>query len=189
MQVRILLNRLTLAITVAGLCGLGAAAQTSAMKSDSATAGMDTADRAFVKKAAQGGMAEVELGKLATERASNPDVKKFGERMVNDHTKANDQLKEVASSKNVTLPKSLDAKDEATKKRLSSLSGAAFDRAYMTDMVTDHTKDVAEFRRESSSAKDAAVKDFATQTLPTLQDHLQEAKKIAPETQKASSAK
>ena len=147
MQVRILLNRLTLAITVAGVCGLGAAAQTSAMKSDSATARMDTADRAFVKKAAQGGMAEVELGKLATERASDPDVKKFGERMVNDNTKANDQLKEVASSKNVTLPKSLDAKDEATKKRLSSLSGAAFDRAYMTDMVTDHTKDVAEFRR------------------------------------------
>jgi putative membrane protein len=126
-------------------------------------------------------MAEVELGKLATERGSNPDVKQFGQRMGEDHTKANDQLKEVASSKNISLPTSLNAKDQATKLKLSTLSGAAFDRAYMSDMVTDHTQDVSEFRNESASATDPAIKDFATQTLPTLEDHLKEAKRIAPE--------
>jgi putative membrane protein len=126
-------------------------------------------------------MAEVELGKLATERGSNPDVKQFGQRMGDDHTKANDQLKEVASSKNISLPTSLNAKDQATKLKLSTLSGAAFDRAYMSDMVTDHTQDVSEFRNESASATDPAIKDFATQTLPTLEDHLKEAKRIAPE--------
>jgi putative membrane protein len=186
------LNKFTLGLALLSLCGLTAAAQTSTqapsgqdqssmgMKTGSMSSGLDTSDRTFVKKAAQGGMAEVEMGKLATERASDPDVKKFGQRMVDDHTKANDQLKQVASSKNITLPESLNAKDEATKKKLSALSGAAFDRAYMKDMVTDHTKDVSEFRHESASAKDPAIKDFASQTLPTLKDHLKEAKQIAP---------
>lgn len=188
-----ILNRFTWSLAIAGLCGLGVAAQTSTplpssepnssmgMSADSTASGLDSADRTFMKKAAQGGMAEVELGKLASERASSPDVKKFAQRMVDDHSKANDELKQVASSKNITLPDSLDAKDEATKQKLSALSGAEFDRAYMSDMVTDHTQDVAEFRRESASAKDSAVKTFATQTLPTLQDHLREAKRIAPE--------
>ncbi|HEX4786684.1 MAG TPA: DUF4142 domain-containing protein [Candidatus Sulfotelmatobacter sp.] len=149
--------------------------------SASGSSGLSVADKTFVKKAAQGGMAEVELGKLATERASNPDVKKFGQRMVDDHSKANDELKQVASPENITLPTSLDAKDEATKQKLSALSGAAFDRAYMSDMVGDHTKDVSEFRHESASSRNPAVKDFATKTLPTLESHLKEAKKIAPE--------
>lgn len=184
MQISRILNRFTLSIAIASLCGIGAAAQTNGMRSGSTSSGMDTADKTFVKKAAQGGMAEVELGKLATERAANPEVKKFGERMVTDHTKANDELKEVASKKNIDLPKSLDAKDEATKQKLSTLSGAEFDRAYMSDMVKDHTNDVTEFRHESASAKDPAVKNFAEQTLPTLESHLKEAENIAPEVEK-----
>jgi putative membrane protein len=151
------------------------------MKSDSMSSGMRSADDNFVKKAAQGGMAEVELGKLAEQRAVNPEVKKFAERMVTDHTKANDQLKEVASSKNITLPESLDASDAATKDKLSSLSGDAFDKAYMSDMVKDHTKDVAEFRHESATASDPAVKNFAAETLPTLESHLKEARSIEPQ--------
>lgn len=127
-------------------------------------------------------MAEVELGKLAAERASSPDVKQFGQRMVDDHTKANDQLKQVASEKGVTVPDKLSAKDEATKDRLEKLSGEQFDHAYMRNMVTDHTKDVSEFRTEAKAAKDPAVKDFAQQTLPTLEDHLKQAKSIAPKT-------
>jgi putative membrane protein len=187
MNVSKFVSRFSLSLAIGSLCAVGAIAQDSpsmasgtGMNSGSMSSGMSTADKTFVKKAAQGGMAEVELGKLATERASNPDVKQFGQRMVDDHSKANDQLKEVASSQNIMLPQSLDAKDEALKQKLSALSGAAFDRAYMSDMVKDHTQDVAEFQHESSAGQDPAIKNFASQTLPTLQSHLREAKKIAP---------
>jgi putative membrane protein len=144
----------------------------------SRTGGVLTADRKFMDKAAQGGMAEVEMGQLAEQNAQNPNVKAFGKRMVEDHTKANDQLKQLASQKGVALPTSLDAKEQATKNRLSKLQGAAFDKAYMKDMVADHQQDVAEFKKASSSAHDADLKNWASETLPTLQSHLQEAEKI-----------
>jgi putative membrane protein len=130
------------------------------------------ADQAFVTEAAKGGMAEVELGKLAAEKATNDDVKKFGQRMADDHSKANDELKSIASKKNITLPTDIDAKDKALRDRLMKLSGAAFDRAYMRAMVSDHVKDVSAFKRESQAGKDADVKAFAAKTLPTLEDHL-----------------
>ncbi|MGH9528695.1 MAG: DUF4142 domain-containing protein [Terriglobales bacterium] len=126
-------------------------------------------------------MAEVEFGKLATDRASSEDVKKFGQRMVDDHTKANDKLKQVAKNEGITLPDDLNAKDKATKARLEKLSGKQFDRAYMNDMVKDHIQDVAEFNRESKMAKDPDVKNFASQTLPTLQDHLKDARSVDAE--------
>ena len=185
-----------LAGTVIGLMSLGAAAQSSdkaagssqdSSKSASSASGssqLSAADQAFVKKAAQGGMAEVELGKLATQKASSEDVKKFGQRMVDDHTKANDQLKQIAGNKGVTLPTDLDSKDQALKDRLSKLDGEKFDQAYMKNMVRDHTKDVSEFRKESTSGKDSDLKSFASQTLPTLEDHLKEAKNIAPKQDK-----
>jgi putative membrane protein len=106
--------------------------------------------------------------------------------MVTDHTKANDQLKEVAMKEGIQLPTKLSAQDEMTKQRLSKLSGEQFDKAYMSDMVKDHTKDVADFQRESTSGQDPAVKDFASETLPTLQSHLQEAQQIDPATSTAS---
>jgi putative membrane protein len=164
-----------------------AAAQSSNDKMTSDSSGTSSAklaptDRQFIKKAAEGGLAEVEFGKIASEKAESSDVKQFGQRMVDDHTKANDQLKQVASEKGLTVPDKLSAKDAATKARLEKLSGKAFDRAYMRDMVTDHTKDVSEFRMESKNAKDPDVKNFASQTLPTLKDHLKEAKSIAPKT-------
>jgi putative membrane protein len=129
-------------------------------------------DSAFVTKAAQGGMAEVELGNLAQQNGSSDTVKQFGKRMVGDHTKANDELKTLASDKGVSLPTALDAKSQATKDRLSKLSGAAFDRAYMQDMVTDHQQDVAEFRKQSTRGTDPDLKAFASKTLPTLEEHL-----------------
>ena len=132
-------------------------------------------DDMFAKKAAEGGMAEVELGKLAADKATNPDVKAFGQRMVDDHTKANDQLKGVASQENVPLPTDMTAKDKAEKESLSKLSGTAFDRAYINHMVLDHKKDVADFQKEASGGQDDAIKNFAAQTLPTLQDHLKQA--------------
>ena len=180
------LRNLSLSFSVAGLCWIGAGAQTGSTTSGSASnqnpARLTSSERTFVKKAAEGGLAEVELGKLAAERASSQDVKQFGQRMVDDHTKANDQLKQVASEEGITLPDKLDAKDTATKAHLEKLSGKQFDHAYMLDMVRDHTKDVTEFRTESKTAKDPGVKNFASQTLPTLEDHLKQAKAIAPHT-------
>jgi putative membrane protein len=130
------------------------------------------ADQTFLKNAAVGGLMEVELGRLATEKASSADVKQFGQRMVDDHGKANEQLATIAKQKNVDVATQLTGKGKADYDRLSKLSGEQFDRAYMQMMVQDHRKDVAEFRKESTSAKDADVKSFASQTLPTLEDHL-----------------
>jgi putative membrane protein len=181
------LRNIGLGLAMAGLCSLGAVAQSNTNNSNSTNAmgtakHMTASDRMFIRKAAEGGEAEVELGKLAQEKAASPEVKQFGERMVNDHSKANDQLKEVAQKEGVTLPTKLDAKDAATKARLEKLSGEAFDRAYMKDMVADHTKDVREFKNEAKNGKDPDVKNFAAQTAPTLEDHLKEAKNIAPKT-------
>jgi putative membrane protein len=189
MKLKIALKHLALSCAVLGLSGFLAAQpsnQSSAERgkmaagSQTTSATMSPTDEHFVKAAAEGGLAEVELGNLAERKANNPEVKKFAERMVKDHTKANDELKEVATSKGMTLPHRLNVKDEATKQKLSTLSGDQFDKAYMSDMVTDHTKDVAAFQHESSNATDPAVKHFALQTLPTLEDHLKEAKNIAP---------
>ena len=90
-------------------------------------------DETFVMKALQGGMAEVELGNLAVQKASNDKVKQFGQQMVDDHTKAGNELKSIASNKGLTAPVDLDAKSQSTKTRLSALNSAAFDRAYMQD--------------------------------------------------------
>jgi putative membrane protein len=152
-----------------------AAGQTQTKETANAVA---PADRAFVREAAIGGMAEVDLGQLAASKAESPDVKQFGQRMVDDHGKANDELKSWASQKNVTLPTELDAKHKAEHAKLEKLSGAAFDRAYMASMVADHNKDVAAFTRESKTAKDADLKAWAAKTLPTLQEHQKMAKTI-----------
>jgi len=133
---------------------------------------MKPADNTFVTKAAEGGMAEVELGNLAVQKATNEKVKSFGQKMVDDHTKANNDLKSAVAGKGITLPGAIDSKSEVQKQRLSNLSGAAFDRAYMEDMVRDHKEDVSEFQKESHSGTDPDVKAFASKTLPTLQEHL-----------------
>src|SRR5207248_5959538 len=115
------------------------------------------------------------------DKASSDQVKQFGQRMVTDHSKANDELKSLAEKKNITLPTDIDPQDKATHDRLSKLSGAAFDRAYMQHMLADHRKDVNEFKRESTTGKDPDVKTWASKTLPTLEDHL----KLAEDTTKA----
>jgi putative membrane protein len=136
-------------------------------------------DQAFAMAAATGGLAEVELGKLGVDKASNADVKKFAQKMVDDHGKANDELKGILQQKGITVPSELKGKEKSTHERLSKLSGAEFDKAYMSDMVRDHEKDVKEFERESTNGKDPELKAFASKTLPTLQEHL----KMARETQ------
>jgi putative membrane protein len=139
---------------------------------------VSAASRKFATEAAEGGMAEVQLGQLAVAKASNSDVKNFGQRMIDDHSKANDQLKSVAASEEITLPTSIGAKNQATYDRLNKLSGAASDKAYMMDMVKDHEADVKAFEHESQSGTNAGLKNFAGQTLPTLQEHLRMAKDV-----------
>ena len=176
------------ALTFGAAMTLAAAAQTgmqsgAASQSDSMgkqSAGTASSDSNFMKKAAAGGLAEVELGQLAVQKASNEQVKQFGQRMIDDHSKANEQLKSVAEQEHVTLPTRPDLKDRQTKDRLEKLSGTEFDQAYMSDMLKDHKKDVAEFERESKMAKNPAVKSFAEQTLPVLREHLSLAEQIAP---------
>jgi putative membrane protein len=136
------------------------------------------ADTHFAKEAAQGGMAEVKLGQLAQHKGVSDSVKNFGERMVDDHSKAGDKLKDLASHENITLPTDISAKDQVIYDRLSKLNGAAFDRAYAKDMVKDHEADVAAFQKEANAGKLDSLKGFASDTLPTLQDHLKEAKEM-----------
>jgi len=144
----------------------------SAMGTSGSMAQLSTADQKFVTEAAQGGMEEVELGKLAVSNAANADVKTFGQRMVDDHGKANDQLKQVAQTKGVALPTDVNKSQRKDIDKLSKLTGADFDRTYMRMMVSDHKKDVSEFKKESKSGQDTDVKSFASTTLPTLEDHL-----------------
>jgi putative membrane protein len=150
------------------------------MTGDKQSAKTDTmsADHTFVKKMAQGGMAEVELGKLAAKNASSPEVKAFGQRMVDDHGKAGDELKTIAEKKSIAWPTSLDAKSQALHDKLATLNGDAFDRAYVKAMLSDHKKDAAELKTESKSGKDPDVKEWAAKTLSTVESHLSEVEKI-----------
>jgi len=141
-------------------------------------------DKSFAMEAAMGGMAEVELGKLAQQNAQSDDVKQFGSRMVQDHTNANQQLMPILSAKDVTVPQQPAEKDRKTYDRLSKMRGAEFDRAYMRDMVQDHEKDVKKFRQEAQHGGDPDLKAFAQQTLPVLEQHL----KMAQDTSKSLTA-
>jgi putative membrane protein len=140
--------------------------------------GAMTGDAKFVMMAAMGGMAEVEMGRLAAQKGASDEVRQFGQRMVDDHTKANEQLMQVASSKGMTPPATLDAKHQAEMQRLSAMSGAQFDKEYVKMMVKDHKKDVSEFQKEASRGADPDIKSFAATTLPTLQEHLQMIQRI-----------
>lgn len=133
----------------------------------------------FAKKAAQGNMAEVAMGKLAAEKGQSDDVKKFGQRMVDDHSKAEQDLEGVASKNNMALPNEPSAMQKAEQQKLERLSGAAFDRAYMKMMVKDHVQDVAEFKKEANNmALNSDLRDFAKRTYPVLDDHLTNAKAV-----------
>lgn len=133
---------------------------------------LSDADREFIKKAAIGGASEVELGTLATQRASRPAVRDFGAKMVKDHGAMNAELATLAKSKGVEVPTALDAEHQAVRDRLMSLQGSDFDRAYMQEMVKDHTQDVAEFEKASQAASDAELRGWAAAKLPTLREHL-----------------
>jgi putative membrane protein len=141
--------------------------------------GSKASDKHFVKEAMAGSMAEIQLGQMARQKASSDDVKEFGQKMVQDHQKLNDQMQPIASQMGVTPPSDLSAKDKALQKKLEGLNGADFDKAYMSAMVQDHKKDLAAFKREAASASDPQVKDVAQQGSQVVAEHLQMAQDIA----------
>jgi putative membrane protein len=110
---------------------------------------------------------------MAEQKAASPRVKQFGQRMVNDHSQANQELQQIARQQNLDLPTQPDSKDRTTEQRLGGMNGAAFDSAYARDMVNDHQQDIAAFRKEADSGTDSALKGFAQKYLPVLQQHLQ----------------
>lgn len=145
---------------------------------NSGGAGLSSNDRKFVMDAAMSGMAEVELGRMAVERGASDAVRQFGQRMIDDHTRANEELMQLASTLGLTPPSALDPSHRAAANKLSRLSGAEFDRAYAKMMVGDHQKAVSLFQRESERGGRAELKAFAARTLPALREHLQMARSL-----------
>jgi putative membrane protein len=158
----------------------------SKMSGDTNTAASGTSmktisrkDRMFMEKAAAGGMEEVDLGNAVKDKASDQQVKDFANKMVTDHTKANDELQALMSQKGLNAPSAIPAKDKAKDDKLKAKSGADLDKAYMADMVKDHDKDVKEFQDEASNGNDPDVKAWAAKTVTTLQEHQKMAHDIA----------
>lgn len=158
--------------------GTGAATTSSAGTTKGATPSttLSRSERRFIEKATQGGMEEIEMSKLAMDKAQNAEVKAFAKRLVDDHTAANAELMKIAGAKGVSPPATVDGGHKRKLERMTKKSGVDFDREYMDDMVDDHQKDVRDFRSMAKSAKDSDLKAFAAKTLPTLEQHLQMAK-------------
>ena len=142
---------------------------------------VSSTDQEFMLNTAKAGMAEVELGKLAVQNAASDQVKQFGQKMVDDHSKKNDELKALAASKNVVLPSEFDAQDVAMRDKMAATKGEAFDREYMTMMIAGHRKVVDSFRAEAASGQDADLKAWVAKTLPGVEEHL----KLAQDTNRA----
>ena len=160
---------------------IGSLALVSTIRAAEGDKKLASKDEKFIRNAATGGEMEVALGKLAAGKATNEEVKNFGQKMVDDHSKANDELKDLAKTKGVDLKKAEDKaiKDESKEEgSLSKKEGADFDKAYMKMMVKDHEDDVKEFEKASKDCEDSDVKAWAAKTLPTLQSHLSMAKEI-----------
>lgn len=145
-----------------------AAKSASGAKAPDTATSLSSADREFMRKAAEGGMKEVEMGRMAEQMGKSNEVKSFGKRMVTDHSKANNELMALAQKKGVKLS------NKAPKAQ--KMNGANWDKEYMTDMVKDHEKDLSEFQREASGGSDPDVKAFAAKTSKVIQKHLELAK-------------
>jgi putative membrane protein len=139
------------------------------------------ADHQFMTKAAMGSMMEVQLAEVAQEKAASAEVKEYAAKLKQDHQKANEQLKKIAEQRGVSLPSDM-GKHQAEVQRLSSLSGAEFDRAYLKAQVKDHKKDIKEFQRQADRGMDSDVKAFASAQLPVLEEHLRQAQQLASST-------
>lgn len=128
-------------------------------------------DSKFAMETAQSNNTEIELGKLASEKASNEELRNFGQKMAEDHAKANEELKAIAGKKGIQLPSDMGMKNEAIKRQLATLSGSDFDKAYMRLTMKGHKHDIEEFTKQSQTGRDPQWKDFATSNLPMLEEH------------------
>ncbi len=184
------LKHLLASTALIGLMAQPALAQdkaTTQQRPAAATQQLAQEDLEFATKAAQGGLKEVKFGELAQQQAARDEVKQFGQRMVADHGKANDQLKQLAQKKGVELPQQLSNEDQEKYAELQEKSGADFDQAYTDEMVSDHEKDVAEFEQYVDEGKDPDLTSFAGQTLPTLKEHLRLAQQTEEQVTAAAS--
>lgn len=136
-------------------------------------------DREFVTNAARGSVMEVQLGNLTAQKAASEDVKRFGQRMATDHSQLGQTLRQLASNLNITLPQELTTEQQNLVKKLENLTGKAFDREYIKEMVAIHTKDVSEFERAAAQATNEDIKQFASQSVSMLRDHLKLAREVA----------
>ena len=149
-----------------------------------APANLSATDRDFAMKAAQGGMAEVEMGNLAQQHGMSLAVKDLGKKLVDDHTKANNELRDIAAREGITLPTEMGSKQRKSIDRLSKLSGAEFDREFLKEAVRDHKEDISEFQKEIDKGTDPALKNLASNYLSILQDHLNMAQNAQGSTSK-----
>jgi putative membrane protein len=183
------MSRLQLAASALALALAAAVAQPSALRAQQASttggpAALVPADLEFVLKAADGGLAEVALGKLAQEKAAAPEVKQFAQRMVEDHGKANEALAKLATERGTKPPQQPSEAAQAVEKTMSAYAGKEFDEVYIAQQVGDHVVAVALFEHAAEHAKTPELRDFAKKALPTLQEHLKEAQALM---QKAAS--
>jgi putative membrane protein len=137
------------------------------------------ADSSFLKDATEGGILEVKLGQLAQNNAASPAVKDFGQRMVADHSRMGEDVRNVASRQNVSLPTSESMMQKVTYERLAHKTGVEFDKAYIEDMVKDHKADMAAFEKEVNAGSDPEAKAVAQKALPIIREHLRMAQEIA----------
>ncbi len=163
--------RLALTLLVAAPLSIAAVQSFAAEK-------LSAQDETFMREAAQGGLAEVQDAQLAQQKAASAEVKQFAGRMITDHTKANNDLQQIAQSKSMTSPPEPSSAERSEHDKLSKLSGGQFDRQYMQGQVSDHEKDVTLFRKEADSGQDQQLKSYAQKYLPVLEEHLQMAKGI-----------
>lgn len=135
-------------------------------------------DKSFLEDSYKGGVTEIESAKMAEQKTANPDVKAFAEKLVADHTKANNELKAMADSKKVAVEGGTSLKDQSKGKSLDAKTGGDFDKAFIDDQIKDHKKDIEAFEKEANEAKDTDVKNLANKLLPTLKEHLSTAESI-----------
>ncbi len=159
--------------------GAGMAGAMTASPSTGASDAQAMKDKMFLRKAAAGGMAEVQLGQLASEKAGSPDVKAFGQKMVTDHTALNNDMKPIADQMGVMLPKKIKKDDQAEYDKLSAMSGDDFDKEYLSFMVKDHHEDMREFRTEDSTVQDPTLKAAVDKGYQVIRDHTRMVDKLA----------
>ena len=168
-----------LGVPALALCSLLAVGNlTSANAAEENRGQLSNSDYKFAIAATRANNSEVELGQLAAQKATDPAVRQFAERMVRDHSQASQQLNQILSQKGVTVPTETSSSEQREVDRLQKLSGADFDKAYIDHMIRDHKKDVKEFEHASQKAEDNDIKTFAANTLPVLQDHLKMAQDL-----------